>query len=212
MHRLIGRDHCDSPLGAVASPSRFSDPVGRFAVLYAAETVSCAFWEALARNRFTRRQRRELPLSDVAARVLVSLCSADALNLVDLRTDGPVRIGAPTAVAHDANHAAGPCAGCGHLRECAPGRRLSVSLEIHWRCLRSRIRQGSWKVVTAECHAARRERGVPASLARGQRPCPRAAADPAPPAAAATAPPKQPTVDLGMVVLKYLSHLRVSFV
>ena len=107
MHRLIGSDHRDSPLGAVASPSRFSDPAGKFSVLYAAETVSCAFWEALARNRFTRRRRRELPLADVAARVLVSLCSDDALNLVDLRTDGPVRIGAPTAVAHDANHAAG---------------------------------------------------------------------------------------------------------
>ena len=30
-----------------------------------------------------------------------------ALSLVDLRGDGPIRIAAPTAVAHDANHAAG---------------------------------------------------------------------------------------------------------
>ena len=32
MHRMIGSDHRDSPLGAVASPSRFSDPAGKFAV------------------------------------------------------------------------------------------------------------------------------------------------------------------------------------
>ena len=33
--------------------------------------------------------------------------STGPLSLVDLRGDGPIRIAAPTAVAHDANHAAG---------------------------------------------------------------------------------------------------------
>lgn len=76
-------------------------------MFYAAEAVRCAFWEALARNRFTRRKRRELPRADVEARLVVSLRSTKALQLVDLRGDGPIRIAAPTAVAHDANHAAG---------------------------------------------------------------------------------------------------------
>lgn len=35
------------------------------------------------------------------------LTSTEALPLVDLRGDGPIRVGAPTAVAHDRNHAAG---------------------------------------------------------------------------------------------------------
>lgn len=107
MIRLIHRKHRRRPLGAVPAPSRFSDPAGRFAVLYAAEAVRCSFWEALARNRFTRRKRRELPRADVEARLVVSLRSTEALQLVDLRGDGPIRISAPTAVAHGSNHSAG---------------------------------------------------------------------------------------------------------
>ena len=40
-------------------------------------------------------------------RLIVSLRSIEPLNLIDLRRDGPIRIGAPPAVAHDANHTAG---------------------------------------------------------------------------------------------------------
>lgn len=107
MFRVIQRKHRRRPLGVVPVPSRFSDPAGEYAVLYAAEAVRCSFWEALARNRFTRRKRRELPRSDVVARLVVSLRSTETVALVDLRGDGPIRIAAPTAVAHDANHAAG---------------------------------------------------------------------------------------------------------
>ena len=107
MCRVVHRRHRRKPLGVVPTPSRFGDPDGRYAVLYAAQSVQCGFWEAIARNRFTHRQRRELPLSDVESRIVVSLRSAVPLDLVDLRGDGAVRIGAPTAVAHDANHSAG---------------------------------------------------------------------------------------------------------
>ena len=37
----------------------------------------------------------------------MTLRTIEPLALVDLRDDGPVRIGAPTAVAHDADHRAG---------------------------------------------------------------------------------------------------------
>lgn len=107
MFRVIHRDHGSTPLAAVPTPSRFSDPNLRYAVLYAAESVRCAFWETLGRNRFARRQRRELPLSEVANRLVVSICSERPLALIDLRGDGSVRMGAPSAVAHDGNHAAG---------------------------------------------------------------------------------------------------------
>ena len=105
--RVIHRSHRAAPLAAVPTPSRFSDPQGRYAVLYGAETVRCAFWETLGRNRFARRRQRELPRSDVDARLVVSVWSDGALSLVDLRGDGAVRVGAPSAVIHDGNHAAG---------------------------------------------------------------------------------------------------------
>lgn len=107
MFRVIHRSLGMLPLGAVPAPSRFSDPAGIYALLYAAETVRCCFWEAVVRDRFTRRHLRELPRTDIDARLLVSLESRQDLTLVDLRGDGPIRIGAPSAVAHDSNHAAG---------------------------------------------------------------------------------------------------------
>ena len=105
--RVIHRDRRSTPLGAAPAPSRFSDPQALYAVLYASDAVRCAFWETLGRNRFTRRRRRELPRTEIAARLVVSIRSTEPLALIDLRGDGPVRIGAPSAVAHDGNHAAG---------------------------------------------------------------------------------------------------------
>ena len=105
--RVVHRDRRRTPLGAAPAPSRFSDPQERYAVPYASESVRCAFWETLARNRFARRRRRELPRTEVEARLVVSIDSTGPLALIDLRGDGPVHIGAPSAVAHDGNHAAG---------------------------------------------------------------------------------------------------------
>ena len=48
-----------------------------------------------------------MPRSDVESRLVVEIHSTEPLNFVDLRGDGPIRIAAPTAVAHDANHTAG---------------------------------------------------------------------------------------------------------
>ena len=105
--RVIHRDRRWTPLGAAPTPSRFSDPRGSSAVLYASDAVRCAFWETLGRNRFARRRRRELPRIEIEARLVASIGSTGTLGLIDLRGDGPVRIGAPSAVAHDGNHAAG---------------------------------------------------------------------------------------------------------
>ena len=105
--RVIHRDRRSTPLGASPAPSRFGDPRGGYAVLYASESVRCAFWETLARNRFARCRRRELPRVEVEARLVAEMGSPGPLALIDLRGDGAVRIGAPSAVAHDGNHAAG---------------------------------------------------------------------------------------------------------
>ena len=105
--RVIHRDHRATPVRAAPAPSRFSEPQGRYAVLYASEAVRCAFWETLGRNRLARRRRRELPRTEIESRLVVSIRSTGPLGLIDLRGDGPVRIGAPSAVVHDGNHAAG---------------------------------------------------------------------------------------------------------
>ena len=105
--RMIARGYSSTPLGTTPAPSRFSDPQGRYAVLYAAASIGCTLMEALVRDKLVRRRRRELPLSEAKDRLIVSIRSEEPLALIDLREDGPVRIGAPTAVAHDTNHAAG---------------------------------------------------------------------------------------------------------
>ena len=60
----------------------------------------------LLRSRL-RDVRLGLPRTEAEARLVVSIRSTELLTLIDLRGDGPVRIGAPSAVAHDGNHAAG---------------------------------------------------------------------------------------------------------
>ncbi|MCY3878535.1 MAG: RES family NAD+ phosphorylase [Rhodobacteraceae bacterium] len=105
--RVIHRSRRSTPLKAAPTPSRFSDPREHYAVLYASSAVRCAFWETLVRNRFVRRRRRELPRIEVETRLVVSIGSIEPLALIDLRGDGTVRIGAPSAVTHDGNHAAG---------------------------------------------------------------------------------------------------------
>lgn len=107
MFRVIRRRHEASPLGAAPSPSRFSDPKGIFVVLYASAAVRCSAWEAVLRGRFDRRRKREVPRSEIEDRLVVEIRSRDSLALVDLRGEGAIQIGAPTAVAHDADHAAG---------------------------------------------------------------------------------------------------------
>ena len=106
-YRVIHNQYLKTPLGAVPSPSRFSAPNQQYAVLYASESIRCSFWEAVARSRFSYRQRRALPYVDVEQRLVVTLNSTQTLSLLDLRYDGPIRVGVPSAVAHDARHQAG---------------------------------------------------------------------------------------------------------
>ena len=105
--RVIHDSHRSQPLEAIPSASRFSDPAQQYAVLYAAESVRCGFWEAIVRNRLVHHRRREIPRLEVESRLVVSLYSQRNLLLLDLRGDGSIRIDAPPAVVHDTNHAAG---------------------------------------------------------------------------------------------------------
>ena len=106
-YRIVDARHAATPLGCVPAPSRFGDPAGRFAVLYAALSVTCALWEALLRDDFLGGGRVELPVGAIRSRVLVTLGTRVPLRLVDLRGDGTTRLRVPTAVTRDRRHRAG---------------------------------------------------------------------------------------------------------
>ena len=131
MFRVIHRRRHDRPLDAVPAPSRFSDPAGNYAVLYASEAVRCCFWEAVVRNRLTRRQRRELPRADIDAKLVVSLESREDLAFVDLRGDGPIQIGAPRGCCPRLEPRRWPFTVCGRFCPCSRSRWISVSLAVY---------------------------------------------------------------------------------
>jgi hypothetical protein len=107
-YRILLRTFLAEPLALKPGKSRFCD--GRsFAVLYAAGNFNTAFVETVVRDRFVLADRRVISLDDVLTRGCVefTLRAAEALNLVDLRDDGCLKLGAPTDAAHARNHSAG---------------------------------------------------------------------------------------------------------
>lgn len=93
------------PLGFGKTPSRFSDPRrrkadNRFGVLYLGDTVKVCFLEAVLRD-----QRDgligDLPIaeSELHDRQYAQIEVVEPLKMVDLRDDGPIKMGVPTDVA-----------------------------------------------------------------------------------------------------------------
>lgn len=93
------------PLGFGKTPSRFSDPrrrkpSNRFGVLYLGDTVKVCFLEAVLRD-----QREgvigSLPIaeSELHVRQYAEIEVIAPLTMVDLRGDGPIKMGVPTDVA-----------------------------------------------------------------------------------------------------------------
>lgn len=92
------------PIGFGKSPSRFSDPrrrrpASRFGVLYLGSSLKVCFIEALLRDRGDGRisdllfDERELTM-----RCYTAVALTQPLTLVDLRGDGPLRMGIPSDV------------------------------------------------------------------------------------------------------------------
>ena len=97
--------HTD-PLGFGKFPSRFSDPrrrrrEDRFGVLYVGETLQVCFLEAVLRDK-RNGAIGDYPLDDaeLSARRYAVVEAATAVSMVDLRSDGAVRMGVPSDVAH----------------------------------------------------------------------------------------------------------------
>ena len=107
MYRVVESEYCDRPLGVAPTSSRFSRAAGGYCALYAGATVRCCFCEAIIRDSLADSHLRALPQSEIDSRAVVTIGLTEALLLVDLRKDGPTRIGAPTAVVHDRRQSAG---------------------------------------------------------------------------------------------------------
>ena len=108
-YRIMSQRHVGSPLGTTAADSRFATRTGGYTVLYAAPGFTTAFIETIVRDRFAHRRTRKVSLREIMERMWVRIAAhpATPLTLLDLRTDGCTRIGAPTDVVQARNHAAG---------------------------------------------------------------------------------------------------------
>lgn len=107
--RVIPHRYLGTPLDVVPRNTRFCSGESAFAVLYASPDFATAFIETVARDRFTRKGRRGIPLKEVAGRawIRVEANPDTGLTLLDLRKDGCFRLGAPTDAANARNHTAG---------------------------------------------------------------------------------------------------------
>ncbi|MDR3508273.1 MAG: RES family NAD+ phosphorylase [Caulobacteraceae bacterium] len=111
--RLYSNAYAD-PLGFGHAPSRFSDPrIGvpetkPYGVVYLGRTLKVCFLEAIVRDRGDARLG-PLPInmSQLEHTTCAEIVPRMPLTLVDLRGDGPVRMGVPT----DAVRAADPTLG-----------------------------------------------------------------------------------------------------
>ena len=108
-YRIIPRRYLETPLGAAPGDSRFCSKVDGFTILYASPDFATVFIETIVRDRFTRRNQREVLLKEITDRAwtLIATKPRAKLSLLDLRKDGCVRLGAPTDTVNARNHAAG---------------------------------------------------------------------------------------------------------
>lgn len=96
------------PLGIGKAPSRFSDPRrrksdNRFGVLYLGKTIKVCFVEAILRDQTDGRNGNVLlEECELRARMFATILVNASLTLIDLRGDGPLRMGIPSDVARSA--------------------------------------------------------------------------------------------------------------
>jgi len=102
--RIVLNRHSD-PLGFGKTPSRFSDPrrripSHRFGVIYLGETLKVCFLEAVLRDS-RNGAVGDYPMDEreLHVRRYAEIEIAAPLSLVDLRSDGPIRMGVPSDVA-----------------------------------------------------------------------------------------------------------------
>jgi hypothetical protein len=88
--------HRAAPTGMGYGKTRFASPTDAFKLLYVAQDLPTALAEAIIRDRFQGKQRRELLQDDIDGSVIASMVARQPLKVLDLRTGGANRLGVPT--------------------------------------------------------------------------------------------------------------------
>jgi hypothetical protein len=111
--RVFPKKFKQTPLGTGPGDSRFATEAGSYTVIYAAPDFATAFVETVVRDRFLQKEPRKIRLVELTQSVYASLRSQPSVkpNLLDLRGDGIVRLGAPTDAVNARNHSAGQALG-----------------------------------------------------------------------------------------------------
>jgi hypothetical protein len=94
--RIMEARHRATPMGTGYGKTRFSSPTNTFTVLYASQDLPTALAEKVIRDRFQGKQARVLLETDLDELVIASMVAFEPLKLLDLRTSGASRLGAPT--------------------------------------------------------------------------------------------------------------------
>jgi len=94
--RIMAVAHRATPTGMGFGKTRFASPTDSFKLLYVAQDLPTALAEAVIRDRFQGKQKRELLEEDIEESVIASMVSLAPLKLLDLRTSGASRLGVPT--------------------------------------------------------------------------------------------------------------------
>jgi hypothetical protein len=94
--RIIGATHRATPTGMGYGKTRFASPTDSFKLLYVAQDLQTSLAEAIIRDRYQGKQKRELLEEDIGHSIIASMMSLAPLKLLDLRTSGASRLGVPT--------------------------------------------------------------------------------------------------------------------
>lgn len=94
--RIMDAAYRSAPTGMGYGKTRFASPTDAFKLLYVAQDLPTALAEAVIRDRFQGRQKRELLESEIDQSVIASMMARDPFKLLDLRTTGANRLGVPT--------------------------------------------------------------------------------------------------------------------
>ncbi|MDF0522247.1 RES family NAD+ phosphorylase [Bradyrhizobium yuanmingense] len=88
------------PLGYGTGLNRFSDPTGKaFGLIYLGSSAKVVFVETILRDRADGRGTTcVVEYGEIEKRSLASIVTVEALVLVDLTGDGPLRMGIPSDV------------------------------------------------------------------------------------------------------------------
>jgi hypothetical protein len=105
--RILPDRYRTSPADAGFGSSRFSSPSGAFRVLYAADSFSTAFAEAVVRDRFEGKAKRFLYRTYLDQLCLTQISSNRALVLLDLRGAAAYELGLDTDANRARDHTAG---------------------------------------------------------------------------------------------------------